>query len=189
MASKGYFPELVDQAYEGDASDAKVLDEVVVSLPTQEGKVLDLRPLPAVHPCSDHFLLLVNTHGHDPHLVSPHCLILLQHLLVVLHWSLAGPTPSGPNIHQQNLSGFVLEMRLALIKNVINFSIISEGASSWLGLGNISFYLLFLKGFHYLAVFLLSDALADGALDEAPQPMERLSPEAPLFSNDHCFLF
>lgn len=130
MASKDYFSKLIHQTYEGDTSDAEILDEAMLTLPSQESEMLDLIPFPTVYPSSDCFLRVINTHTYDPDFVSPNCLILLKHLLVVLHWPLTGSTPSSPNIHQQDLSSLMLEMSLPLIKNVINFPIISKGTSS-----------------------------------------------------------
>jgi hypothetical protein len=92
--------------------------------------MLDFSPLATVYSSHNRLLLLVHAHSHDSHSVPPECLVLLEHLLIVLHGSLAGPTPSRPNINEKYLPCLVVEMSLTLIKDVINFTIVSEGASS-----------------------------------------------------------
>lgn len=46
--------------------------------------------------------------------------MFFKHLLVMCHWSLAWRTPSGPEIKKQDLTFFVLDIALSVLKDFVN---------------------------------------------------------------------
>lgn len=130
--------ELVDQAHKWNSTDRKILDQEVISVPAKQGEMLDLGPLLSVDSSCNQGLIFIDTHCNDPHIFPPYSFILLQHFLIVLHWFLARPAPSCPNIDQQNLSWSVFQHRFSLIKDVVKLSIIFEDSTNRQSLRNIS---------------------------------------------------
>lgn len=89
----------------------------MLTFPTQQSQMFNLAPAFRVDSSLNDFFFIIDTDSHNPDFSLPIFFIFLKHLLVVLHWFLAGSAPGGPNIDKQNFPRLMCEFRLFLRKD------------------------------------------------------------------------
>lgn len=88
---------------------------------TTSMEVLNLFPFLSFNMLGYCWNCLINRNTNDSHFITPSFPIVLNHFLVMSHWSLTRWTPGCPEIYKHNLSLFMRKRYFFFCPNINNF--------------------------------------------------------------------
>ncbi len=126
MASKVYFSFFINQENKRNSLDFKVRNQRMIVLPSQKSEMLNFIPSSGHNSVNNDFLFIVNTDCDNSEIVFPFLSIFGQHVLIVLHWSLARSTPSCPNIDKDDFSRLMNELSTLFREDFLEVFVMSH---------------------------------------------------------------
>ena len=91
--------KLVNQTNKGNTLNFVILNQLVLSFPTQKSQMFNFSPTLLFNSILDGLFWIINAHTNNSNLIFPPFIILHKHLLIVSHRPLTRTTPSSPNIN------------------------------------------------------------------------------------------
>ncbi len=110
MAGKVYFALFINQKNKGNSLYFKVRNQRMIVFPAQKREMLNFSPSSGIDSVSNDFFLIIDTDRDNSHIFFPFFSVFVQHVLIVLHRSLAGSAPSCPNVDKDDFPRLMKEL-------------------------------------------------------------------------------